>query len=138
MTATAIDRAKLAKVLALTASDHDGEALSAFQAAQRLLANAGMSFLDLMDESDTMSKPSIRRTSLGETRNRAVELEQALRKTQARLEESAREKARQEAMAIELSNHIKVLERVLEQKTKECRGWRDRAWRMTWLQKTAA
>lgn len=41
-----LDAAKLAKLLALAGSDHDGEALAALRKARRLLDAAGLSFTD--------------------------------------------------------------------------------------------
>jgi hypothetical protein len=42
------DRARLAKLLALVGSDHDGEALSAARAADRLVRRAGLSWTEAL------------------------------------------------------------------------------------------
>lgn len=45
-----MDRAKLVKVLALTTSDVDGEALAALRAANKMLAADNMTWADLLTE----------------------------------------------------------------------------------------
>jgi hypothetical protein len=48
MTAPAIDRARLARVLGLLGSQHDGEALAAARMAERLRRTAGLTWADIV------------------------------------------------------------------------------------------
>jgi hypothetical protein len=49
------DRARLAKLLALVGSDHDGEALSAARAADRLVRRAGLSWTEALSVDDGLT-----------------------------------------------------------------------------------
>ena len=55
------DDPSLRKLLAMTRSDHDGEALSALRAVQRRLAASGMRIEDLLPDADAVSNAAPRR-----------------------------------------------------------------------------
>ena len=48
MSQTALDRARLARVLGMLGSAHDGEALAAARQAERLRADAGLTWADIV------------------------------------------------------------------------------------------
>ncbi len=102
--------------MALTASDQDGEAMAAFCASRQMLAEAGLTFLDLM------GKPQ---PHPGRDEGRLWDLER-------KLCEQQREIAHQKAARGELARQITVLEQALARHSGESRGWRDRAWRIMW------
>ena len=124
---TAINHDKLSKVLALTKSEHEGEAFTAFRTAQRLLEAAGISFADILTTTTIggAGKPT---PPLEE----AEELKKILRDTRIQLARKEEEAGHHQSQAVELSRQIVVLQEALIQKTKETEGWRERAWRFMW------
>jgi len=126
----AINHERLTKVLALTKSDHDGEAFAAFRTAQRLLDAAGVSFADILtDKAIPILTPEPKRQP---TLEDAEELKKVLRDTRVQLKRKSEEAGHHESQAVELSRQIAVLQEALIRKTKETEGWRDRAWRFMW------
>jgi uncharacterized protein YukE len=126
---SAINQEKLNKVLALTKSEHDGEAFAAFRTAQRLLDAAGVSFADILADKAT---PILAQPKSPPTFEDAEELKKILRDTRVQLAKKAEEVGRHENQTAELSRQITVLQEALIQKTKETEGWRQRAWRIMW------
>lgn len=124
-----LDHKKLAKVLALTASQQDGEAIAALRMAQRLLHSAGFSLEDmagevLLDQDFTLPRSQ----SFDET----TILKAALDKTQAKLDAKTEEAAKQASLAHELSRQVASLEQALARQKSIAEGWRQRAWRLMW------
>lgn len=124
----AIDTEKLAKVLALTGSTHENEALSAFRIAQRQLSEAGISLADFID------KPTDVEPEVDKTRTR--KLETVLVKLHKELELKNQEISKREKVLAELTRQVTFLEDALISRERESEGWRQRAWRIMWEQKT--
>ncbi len=120
MQSAAIDTARLAKVLALTGSSHEEEALSAFRIARRQLASAGISLTDLLN------KPS------DDGGNRVSELERTLANLYQELERKNHELVDKDKTVIDLNRQISDLNMKLEVKDRETQGWRKRAWKFMW------
>jgi hypothetical protein len=122
----ALDRAKLAKVLALSASHHDGEALSAVRAAERMLSAAGLSLAGLVEPVSALAS--------GESAAARTPgaLSAALREARCQLAETARRAEAEAAAVAELRRQKTALEAALAYKAREAEGWRDRAWRILW------
>ena len=116
-------------MLALTKSEHEGEAFAAFRTAQRLLDAAGVSFADILADKVT---PILAEPKRQPTLEDAEELKKILRDTRVQLARKSEEVGQHQNQTIELSRQIMVLQEALIQKTKETEGWRERAWRIMW------
>ena len=124
----AIDTEKLAKVLALTGSTHENEALSAFRIARRQLSKAGISLAEFIDN------PTGAQPELGKTCTR--KLEAVLAKLHEELERKNLEISKREKALVVLTRQVSFLEDALISRERESEGWRQRAWRIMWEQKT--
>ena len=136
-----IDPTKLAKILALTGSNHEGEAFAAFRTARRLMARAGVSLVDLAFKDVSSAPASVceapapeREKSAYEDRRKILALQRALDDLDKRFADQVRQAARHESRAREFSHQVSVLESALQKKIAETEGWRERAWRVMWQQ----
>ncbi len=124
--ATGINQAKLVKILALTKSTHDGEALSAMRAAQRILAAAGLTLSDMVAANlVAANSTAIDPVPAQDDANSALEL--ALRDSRAQLARKTWEAARHAAEARDLRGRVDSLEKALARSNRDSEGWRRRA-----------
>ncbi len=121
MSTTAVDLGKLTKVLALTTSDQDGEAIAALRTARQLLEKAGLSLVDLV-RGGWAEGLSLSGSSDAEAQ---AALESSLRQATA-------EMRRQRSLIDELNRQIDSLEAALDRTNRENQGWRQRAWQNLW------
>lgn len=133
MTYPANDQAKLAKVLALTDSDQEAEALAALRSAKRILQKSGTTLADWL----TSRSPQM---SFVQRDPRVPYLEQQLNRMRSRLEERDQEMVERKEAARKLSQEVLRLrqelnkvEQDLERRTAEAKEWRNRAWSNLWL-----
>lgn len=121
---------KLAKVLAYVGSENDGEALAAFHAARRLIASdidhhlsqttsalAGHAFENLNSKHCSSNQKAANKT---------------IDHLRQQLLHQTKEKAALEQKVKELTTEVHALEIKLDNKTAECKGWRNRAWKNFW------
>lgn len=133
MTYPANDQARLAKVLALTDSDQDAEALAALRSAKRILQKSGTTLADWL----TSRSPQM---SFVQRDPRVPYLEQQLKRVRDRLEERDQEMAERKDATRKLSQEVLRLRRELDKKDQEldrraaeAKEWRHRAWSNLWL-----
>lgn len=133
MTFQAIDQAKLAKVLALTESDQEAEALAALRSAQRILKKSGYSLAEWLGNRSPQPQMSfIQRDP------RVPYLEQQVNRLRERLDEQDREVAERKQAVRELSHQLLTLRQELDMRTQEAKDWRNRAWSNLWLSQEKA
>lgn len=128
-----LDRQKLAKVLAMTASEQDGEAIAAFRKAQKLLETAGVSLFDVAEEALDNRRFGIFSRKANPANQTDEQFRLELQKLQARLDVKSRELAEKDRQMNDLLHQVATLEKALERQHEEARGWRLRAWRSLWV-----
>ncbi|MDP6623832.1 MAG: DUF2786 domain-containing protein [Alphaproteobacteria bacterium] len=121
MATTAVDLGKLTKVLALTTSDQEGEAIAALRVARQLLERAGLTLVDLVRGGWA--------EGLTLTGTADAEAQDALERS---LRQATDEMRRQRGMILELNRQIESLEVALNRSSRENQGWRQRAWQNLW------
>jgi hypothetical protein len=124
-----VDLKRLTKVLSLTQSDKDGEALAAFRTAEKILARSGIELPDLFSASGQKVVPETPNVLPQPANDKLI---RHIRGLEKRISSLSAELSVEREGAIDLARQISVLQDGLKKKSEMAEGWRSLAWKILW------
>lgn len=135
MAALKLNQEKLRKVLALADSDREGEAFAALRVARQMMAEAGVSFRDILDAGPPEVRPRPENRPNNDNpreARRIAEMSQRMAALKRQLASKSSALEDEHSRTVDLRRQIQLLDRTLGKKIDECEGWKRRAWQNLW------